>query len=364
MRKSILFIFVFLIAFHAIGQRLEKNAQMERAVNEAASKFMSDSGHIGLSIGIIKGVKKFSYNFGTIEKGKNVRPSVHTLYEIASVTKSFTGILLAHAILEKRIGLTDSVQKYVPLLDNLTYHGTPVTIFNLAGHTSGLPKFVPMPPAGQSPVDYWTTHPAISEENFLDELAKIKPTVKPGATFIYSNADTQLLGIILERIYHMSFAELIKKYITGPVHMEKTGIEIADTNEFAKGYNSKGELEPGLTWWDKIPAAASLRSDVEDMLNYLQLNLNENDPAIMLAHKPIQQVTYEGAESIGLYWMNKKTKKGYREIFHAGGSAGHTSYCIICPQTQTGIVCFANDAGPDTEHALKAMADQILDVIN
>jgi hypothetical protein len=84
----------------------------------------------------------------------------------------------------------------------------------------------------------------------------------------------------------------------------------------------------------------------------------------MLAHKPIQQITDEGAESIGLYWLNKKTKKGYREIFHAGGSAGHTSFSLFCAQTQTGIVCFANDAGPDTEHSMKIMADQILNAIN
>ena len=364
MRKAILFIFALLTVFHAIGQRLERNAQMEQAVTEAASKFMNDPGHIGLSIGIIKDGKKYSYNFGTIEKGKNIRPSAHTIYEIASVTKTFTGILLAHAILEKRIALADNVQKYIPSLSNLIYQGTPVTIFNLTGHTSGLPKFVPVPPSGSSPVDYWTHHDAISEQVFLDELAKIRLKAKPGTEFIYSNADTQLLGIILERIYHMSFAELIKKYITDPAHMKNTGIAIADTGGFAKGYNGKGELAPRLTWWDKIPAAASLRSDVEDMLNYLQLNLNASDPAVMLAHKPIQQITDEGAESIGLYWLNKTTTKGYSEIFHAGGSVGHTSFCLVCPQTQTGIVCLTNDAGPDTERALKAMADQIIGSIN
>jgi CubicO group peptidase (beta-lactamase class C family) len=365
MRKAILILtFSLLIALNAIGQRLKQHAHIDQAVNEAASKFMSDPDHIGLSIGIIKGGEKYSYNFGTIEKGKNIKPSAHTVYEIASVTKSFTGILLAHAIIENRIALTDSIQKYIRSLNNLTYQGTPVTIFNLASHTSGLPKFVPIPPSGLAPVDYWATHTAISEEDFLDELARIRLKHKPGAAFIYSNADTQLLGVILERIYRISFADLVKKYITGPGHMKNTGIAIPDTTEFAKGYDGKGKLAPRLTWWDKLPAAASLRSDLDDMLNYLQLNLNESDPAIGLAHKPIQQITDEGAESIALYWLNKKTKKGYREIFHAGGSAGHTSFCLVCPQTQTGIVCFANDASPDTEHAIKAMANEILNAIN
>lgn len=353
-----------MFTLNATGQGLEQSERINQAANEAALKFMSSPGHIGLSVGIIKDGKKYTYNFGTIEKGKYIKPSANTLYEIASVTKSFTGILLAHAIIEKRVALTDSVQKYITSLSNLTYQGTPVTIFNLAGHTSGLPKFVPVPPSNSSPIDYWAHHNAISETAFLGELAKIKPEIKPGTAFIYSNADTQLLGIVLERIYHMSFGELVKKYITGPAQMKNTGITIADTDGFAMGYDGEGKLAPRLTWWDNIPAAASLRSDVNDMLSYLKLNLNENDPAIMLAHKPIQQIKDEGAESIGLYWLNKKKKKGYREIFHAGGSAGHTSFCLVCPQTQTGIVCFANDAGPDTEHAMKIMADQILNAIN
>jgi hypothetical protein len=60
--------------------------------------------------------------------------------------------------------------------------------------------------------------------------------------------------------------------------MKSTGITIPDINGFAKGYDGNGKLAPRLTCWDNIPAAASLRSDVKDMLNYLQLNLNETDP--------------------------------------------------------------------------------------
>jgi CubicO group peptidase (beta-lactamase class C family) len=301
-----------------------------------------------------------------VEKGKHIKPNIHTIYEIASVTKSFTGILLAHALLEKRISLDDEIVKYVPSLVNLGYQGEKVTIRNLANHTSGLPKFIPVPPKGSLPVNYWLHSGPISEQRFLDDLALFKPDFRPGTRFVYSNADTQLLGIILEKIYHLSYPELIKKYITGPAGMGDTGIAVSQKNKsrFAKGYDGNGAPAPGMTWWDMIPAATALKSSVADMLNYLQLNLNEHNPAIMLAHQPILKIGEEGADSIGLYWMNKTAENGSREVFHAGGSLGHTSFCLICPENQTAIVCLTNDAGTYTERELKKMAFKIVNSIN
>lgn len=356
--------FTVLSSLCVFGQ--PKEQKLNKSIDTAARAFMGNSEHIGLSIGIVKNGIKYVYNYGTIEKGKDIKPNAHTIYEIASITKSFTGILLAHAILEKKLSLDDDIVKYIPSLTNLSYQGEKVTIRNLTNHTSGLPKFVPVPPKDSSLVNYWMHHGAISEQRFLDDLTLFKPDSRPGTSFVYSNADTQLLGIILQKVYHMSYSELIKKYITGPADMDDTQIIISQENEcrFAKGYDSKGALAPRLTWWNMIPAATALKSSVADMLNYLQLNLNEHDPAIMLAHKPILKIEEEGADSIGLYWMNKKSENGYREVFHAGGSVGHTSFCLVCPEVQTAIICLTNDASPDTENQLKKMAYKIINSIN
>jgi len=365
MRTTILMLaFAVLSSLHVFGQLPEQ--KLSHSVDKAAGEFMHNPEHVGLSIGIVKNGIKYTYSYGTVEKGKDIKPNDHTIYEIASVTKSFTGILLAHALLEKKIGLDDKVVKYIPSLENLTYQGTAVTIRNLTDHTSGLPKFVPIPPKDSSLVKYWISEGAISEQRFLDDLAGMKPGIRPGTRFVYSNADTQLLGIILEKAYNLSYAELLKKYITGPAKMNDTRIAVSEQDQyrFAKGYDSNGTPTPKLTWWDRIPAAASLKSTVADMLSYLQLNLNEKDPAIGLAHQPIRKIEDEGADSIALYWMNTRSKKGYPEVFHAGGSVGHTSFCLICPGTQTAIVCLTNDASPDTEREVKKMAYAIMDSID
>ncbi|MGY3211981.1 serine hydrolase domain-containing protein [Mucilaginibacter sp. HD30] len=326
-------------------------------------RFIQTPGHIGLSVGIIKYGKPFSYHFGSTEKNKGIQPTDRTMYEIASVTKSFTGILLAHAILEKRISLNDEVRKFLPQMSsNLTFRGVPVRLRDLVTHTSGLPKFIPALEKDRSPGQMMARYSNFSTAQFLDSLAKFRLTELPGKRFIYSNADAQLIGIILEKVYHQRFAEILKQYITDPQRMADTKLEITewDKPRLAVGYNHNGNPMPRLTWWKNVPAAGYIKSDIADMLNYLKLNLNEKDPAIALAHRPIVQVKEEGADSIGLFWFIKKPASNQRIIYHAGGSFGTTSYCEIRPGEKSGIVLLANDASPGTEQELKKIAALLL----
>jgi CubicO group peptidase (beta-lactamase class C family) len=364
----LVFSFVFLSADAQQSSRnvdLATPDSMSRAIRVIGEQFVKTPGHYGLSIGLIRNGKKYSYNFGTTETGRHIRPTNLTIYEIGSVTKSFTGILLAHAILEKRISLKDNIQQYLPKpFPNLTYKGIPVKIEDLATHTSGLPKFVPNLDKDLSPDQLMKRYDNFSPTQFLNVLSGIKLDTIPGTKFIYSNADAQLIGIILEKIYHTTYADLLEKYITGPQQMNDTKLEIKnrDTIRCIKGYNSKGEVMPRLDWWRLIPAAGYIKSDISDMLKYLQLNLNERNPAIKLAHQPIFDISEEGADSIGLFWFTKKSAENEKVIYHAGGSFGTTSYCEIHPDQQDGIIMLTNDAGPGTEDELKMLASLILKV--
>jgi CubicO group peptidase (beta-lactamase class C family) len=363
---TLVFSFVFLSAG---AQSIPRNTgsatpdSMNRAIFAIGEQFVKASGHYGLSIGLIRNGIKYSYNFGSTEPGRQIKPTNFTIYEIASVTKSFTGILLAHAVLEKRISLKDNIQQYLPKsFPNLTYKGISIKIEDLATHTSGLPKFVPGLDKHLSPDKIMKRYNHFSAIQFLNVLSGIKLDTMPGTKFIYSNADAQLIGIILEKIYHTTYADLLKKYITGPQQMNDTQLEIKgpDTLRFAKGYNSKGEVMPRLSWWRMTPAAGYIKSDISDMLKYLQLNMNERDPAIRLAHQPKFDVSEEGADSIGLFWFIKKSAENEKVIYHAGGSFGTTSYCEVHPDQRDGIVMLANDAGAGTERELKILASLIL----
>ena len=106
-------------------------------VERAARKFMSDARAVGLSVGVLKGGKTYTYNYGEVEKGKGRLPTRHTLYEIGSVTKTLTGVLLARAAVEGRVKLDDDVRKYLDGdYPNLEFDGRPVRLVHLINHTS------------------------------------------------------------------------------------------------------------------------------------------------------------------------------------------------------------------------------------
>jgi hypothetical protein len=114
---------------------------LDRAVDSVAREYFRDPNSTALSIGIIKDGKRHVYHYGEIKKGTNVLPGNTTVYEIGSITKTFTATLLAHAVLENKVSLPDDIRKYLPgAYPNLSFNGIPVTLQDLANHTSGLPE--------------------------------------------------------------------------------------------------------------------------------------------------------------------------------------------------------------------------------
>jgi D-alanyl-D-alanine-carboxypeptidase/D-alanyl-D-alanine-endopeptidase len=188
----------------------------------------------------------------------------------------------------------------------------------------------------------------------------------PGSRYSYSNVDVELLGIILENIYHATYAELVSRYITRPNRMNDTRPEVpdADRQQEAVGYDGKGQRAPEALVFRPVPGAGSLKSTTADMLNYLQLNLNEKDDAIRLSHTPTFGHTDERGDDIGLCWFLHLLPDGTRLIRHAGGSFGCTSYCVVDPALKLGIVCLTNDAGPGTESELVGLAGSIMADLN
>jgi CubicO group peptidase (beta-lactamase class C family) len=191
------------------------------AINEAVSQFFNDTPQaVGLSIGVLKDGAIYTFNFGTVEKGRVRSPNADTLYPIASITKTFTGTLLALAALEKRVNLDDDVRKYLTEeYPNLEFDGHPIRLYDLLDHRSGLPFFLPDKPETQPDLagsdEPWTARiseqtKGYTKENFLADLHKVKLSFVPGENFRYSNAAAQLMGYILERIYDETYEALLK----------------------------------------------------------------------------------------------------------------------------------------------------------
>lgn len=311
---------------------------------------------VNLVVGVYDNGQVSTAGFGGIVAASDIAPDGNTPYEIASVTKTFTAYLLARAVLSGKLRLSDPVVRFI----HGDYPGLAgVTLLELANHTAGLPKF--LPPLDRSllvtPADA-ASYPVITPAAFFAALRLFRPDTVPGTRYAYSNADVQLLGLVLEKVYHRTYAQLLKKYITGPLHMQHTGLDVPDSVAGAGQYDEHGRPMPYMHFWDDLPAAGSIKSTAEDMALYLRLCLDTLDPAVRLSQTVTFAHTGEHGSDIALCWYVRLSATGELEVLHGGGSLGSTSMCLLLPRRGIGVVCLAGNAGPGIEDALLQLAER------
>ena len=362
MRNILMFILIVPIHLfsHIYADDSSQITVIDSIVNIYANNLMEDSSMIGLSIGLYNNGEEFFFNFGTIENGKNISPTKNTIYEIGSITKTFTGILLANAILEKKINVEEDVRTYLnESYDNLNYKETPIRILNLANHSSGLPEDI-IPKEFES-----LTNPTmfdivqIFEEDtgsmFLRDLHNVKLDFTPGDNIKYSNTGMILLGIILEKIYDTKYPLLINRYFTLPLDMKNTETVLykSETNNYTIGYDKARKIMPHITF-QIAGAAGGLKSTTSDMINYIKANINADNKAIELSHK--QTISKNGQE-IGLGWKIRFDLFGEKMLWHDGGEPGFSSYIAIIPDKKIGIICLTNQRG--RQNQLESLSEGI-----
>lgn len=320
-----------------------------------------------LSIGVIKNGKIYKVHKGKLTNG--VSPNDQTLYEIASLTKTFTGTLLAKAILDQKVGLDDDIRKYLPEdYPNLECNGQPITFRNLVTHTSGLPNMFPNQPEifenpnwNELPFKINELQAGFTKKQFLAELHTIKLDTLSGHKFSYSNAGANLLGFCLERIYQKPYEDLIKNYILEPLKMNNTYIGISEENDqfLARGLNDNGiEMPPRAK--KELQAEGGIISNLDDMIKYMQFELETDNALVQTSHRELLNGKYGDFEN-GLFWQIFKNGDKPTKIFQNGGAFGTSSWLTIIPQTKTGVFIITNVSGPEVHQKLSALADKIIE---
>jgi CubicO group peptidase (beta-lactamase class C family) len=324
-----------------------------------------------LSIGVQAGSKAYTYNFGGTEPGKPSPPTSRTQYCIGSITKTFTGVLLAQAATEGKVTLEDDVRKWLPAeYPNLEYEGQPVRLWQLANHTSGLPlnlpESIPAPVPGQrnSADDFRKEAGQLAQytqDDFLRDLHGVKLTRLPGERFSYSNAAAQLAGLALERVYDASYDDLVRTKIVDPLAMEDTKVALSATEQmrFPRGYSRGVAFVPPCS--SVLPAHGALKSTAADMLKYVAWHLAEMDEAVKLTHRPAGTTvwTADNSYTVGLNWQILQSG-GKRKIFQGGSVPGHQALCVLQMDEDVGIIVLTNERVGATPIDLSALVDRIL----
>lgn len=359
MKKIFPLLLIFLLlTVQAACLCVTKNLQQTRidsVIKGHALNLMNNKTMIGWSLGIYLDGKQYFYNYGSVEKGRQVALTQNTIYEVGSITKTFTGILLAQAIFENKIKLDEDIRLYLKNdYKNLEFNGTPIKIVHLANHSSGLPEGI-LPEEffalkNPTPFDVVNFFEGDSGDIFLRCLKTTKPETNPGSKIQYSNTGMNTLGLILENVYHMSYAELIKKYFTDPLKMENTEIVFykSDTSNYTKGYDKNGNIMPHITF-QIAGAAGGLKSTTADMIKYIRENVYENDAAVKLSHQ--STIDLDGQE-FGLGWQIRRNFiDDNKLLWHNGGEPGFSSYIAVVPTKNIGMICLTNQRGRQVQLA-------------
>jgi CubicO group peptidase (beta-lactamase class C family) len=318
------------------------NSPLDKCVDSATQPYIRLLATNGLSIGILKNGKNAYYAYGETEKGNGQLPNEHTIFEIGSISKTFTSILLANAVIQNKVKLDDPVSKYFPdSIPALVFEGTAVTLKTLSNHTSAIPRM----PTNFHPSDNSNPYKDYDDHDMFSFYKTFKLEHKPGVQYEYSNLAGGTLGVILEKIYRKSYQDLFVETICNPLGMNDTRefIRKTDSIRFAKGYNEEGKYN---SQWDfeSLAPAGSIRSTTSDLLIYANANLGKGPASLEKAIELSHVITFsDGNNKTALGWHYIKPGKD-EVLFHNGGTGGFRSYLAINLEKKFAVVILSNTA--------------------
>ena len=264
-----------------------------------------------------------------------------TEFEIGSVTKTFTALLLAEAVVRGRAALDDPVTKYVEGR-GLARDGKPVTLGQLATHWSGLPR-LPKNLAPANPADPYADYDAAKLKAFVarDMLERT-----PGTAYEYSNLGAGLLGYALT-ISDGGYEKGLRERVLVPMRMNDTAIVLstAQRSRFASGHDM--QLQPVAPWrLDALAGAGGLRSTPSDMAKYLQAAVDPSGSPLAAAWKLVETPAADGPTPslrMALAW-NVATRGGRSIVWHNGQTGGFATMMAFDPAARAGVVVMSNAA--------------------
>jgi len=352
MRSPFLIVALGAIAFPvgvAVGQQASQQATAidPRAVSDSAIRAVikdrvDSKRSVGIAVGILDPdghTRVFSYG----ASGTSRPIDANSVFEIGSITKTFTATTLADMVVKGEVKLDDPVAKYLPSTAHVpSRSGREITLVDLATQSSGLPRM----PSNFAPKDQSNPYADYTEQQAIDFVSGYALTRDPSEKYEYSNLGMGLLGIALEHREGLGYEALVRKHVIDPLKMSDTRVTFTPSmkERLALGHDDAGNV---VSNWDipGLAGAGALRSTVTDMLKYVAANV---DPArspltaaIELAHQK-RHGTDNPKLNLGLAWHILTTPFGNDITWHNGGTGGYRTFIGFDPARHTGVVVLSN----------------------
>ena len=303
--------------------------------------------HSGVTIGVLSHGAQRVWSYGTANPD--------SVFEIGSITKTFTGLLLAQLTAQGTVRMDEPVRELLPAgTVAKPASGTEITLQDLSDQHSGLPRM----PDNFHPANASNPYADYDSKLLYAFIAKHGVALPANAPFGYSNVGVGLLGQALANAAHQSYAQLLRTQIAGPLGMSNTGTALSAAMQahFIAGYDAAHR--PAHAWdLDALSGAGGIRSNAADMLTYLAAQLHPDRlpaqvltqpngktlPAAIAASHVVRGQAVPGMY-IALNWFRIDETGSY---WHNGATGGYSSYALFDPQQDFALVVLSNtSAGP------------------
>jgi CubicO group peptidase (beta-lactamase class C family) len=305
---------------------------------------LAPSTEAGVTIGIVDHGEKQVFSYGT------AKPD--SIFEIGSITKTFTGLLLAQMVEQGKVKFDEPVRELLPAGTVAKPAVSEITLIDLATQHSGLPRM----PDNFKPADSsnpYVDYRAADLYAFLTKHGVARPA---DAVFLYSNLGFGLLGQALAERAGTTYSELLQNEITGPLGMKDTVVALSAQQQLRFIAGHDGAHHPAHAWvLDALAGAGAIRSTADDMLTYMQANLHPDMlpssatktpngktlPAAIAQSHELRADAMAGMR-IALAWLYVPVTGTY---WHNGGTGGYSSFAFFNPKTDYAVVVLVNTAG-------------------
>ena len=281
---------------------------------------------------------------------RNNRPlDGDTVFEIGSITKVFTALLLAEMVTRGEVALDDPVSKYLPERVHIPERGgIQITLRHLASHTSGLPR----EPAGFVFRDDIDPYATFTTDQLYSAVANSWLQYEPGLHSTYSNLGFGLLGHVLTLRANASYDELILSRICDPLNLADTRASLTPSMQERLAQGHRADLKPAMNWdWPPaIAGAGALRSTTNDLVRFMRATcLPEPQGPLSKAAALLLEKRWPLVPNIFLRnssypgWQARKAN-GDEIICHNGLTGGYCGHVGLSTKLKSGAVVLSNTA--------------------
>ncbi len=354
---------------------VDDKVSLKNIVDDLVQAHIKNNPKGALVVGLLNDTAKAVISYGQLSHHNEQKPDKHSLFEIGSVTKPFTALLVLILEQQGKLDLEEPISTYLPDSLNNPYLQQ-IKIIDLIAHQSGLPK-TPVnlnvtKTNPDNPYEHYTnTHLLEYLQVFkpLKSSKKIKAKRKQKKSFRYSDTGFGVLGLILETVSGQPYAELLNHYIFTPLQISNTCLQTNNQQkqQLSSPYTFNQLPTANYSYQSSMQASSGLYSCVDDLLTFVaaQMPLSSNLQAQNLyslsqkSHEALAKSNMKGIDiSSGWYKLNRGRK--YPPIYVSnGGTGGYFTYIAFNKQSLTGVVLLSNSSV-----RIDQIGNELLSVLN